>query len=286
MTIKRLLTFFIFLEVVSAISIAQNVFVDNQANQLIVIPAVANEMPPLISPTVTPAPTAITPVPGEFCLDVPILLYHYIKPLPLAEKLGHAALTVDSAYFDEQMKYLNEHGYRTASSEELVQALLTHTQLPPKTVLITIDDGYDDVYDYAFPIAKKYNIVLNLMIPTGLLGKPNYMTWDELKELSQSELVHIYNHTNSHAELTQLNREEKTHEVHTAKEQLSNQLGNNTVVFSYPYGSIDDESIDVVKQQGYVAGFSTKGGTEQCTSFIMTLHRTHIGNSNLDGYGF
>jgi peptidoglycan/xylan/chitin deacetylase (PgdA/CDA1 family) len=162
----------------------------------------------------------------------------------------------------------------------------TQQWLPPKTVLITIDDGYDDVYDYAFPIAKKYNIVLNLMIPTGLLGKPNYMTWDELKELSQSELVHIYNHTNSHAELTKLNREEKTREVREAKEQLANQLGNHTTVFSYPYCSIDEEAIDVVKQQGYVAGFSTKGGTEQCTSFIMTLHRTHIGNSNLDGYGF
>jgi peptidoglycan/xylan/chitin deacetylase (PgdA/CDA1 family) len=230
--------------------------------------------------------TKITPVDGDFCLDVPILLYHYIKPLPLAEELGHAQLTVDSDWFAKQMRYLREHGYKTIAADDLVSALLTHKELPPKSVVVTIDDGYDDVYDFVYPIAKRYHIIINIMIPTALVGKSNYLSWSELKELSGSDLVRIYNHTTTHAPLTYIEPQEVEKEIVTAQKQLNEKLRNNSHIFSYPYGLFNDDIIALLKKHGYIAAFSTQGGRTQCTGDLMKLYRIHIGNDNLDTYGF
>src|SRR5256885_6355801 len=120
----------------------------------------------------TPTPTI--PLPentifngNDFCLNVPVILYHHIEPLNLAQQEGHAQLAVDSSIFDEQMAYLAQKGYNTISAEQLISALLSHQQLPEKSIVVTLDDGYVDWYDYAFPVAKKYHVTLNLMIPAG-----------------------------------------------------------------------------------------------------------------------
>ncbi len=241
-------------------------------------------------PSVTPSPPQTTTQPvipaNDYCLHVPVLLYHHIQPLSIAEKLGHGKLTVDSEVFDRQMSYLASSGYITISSDELVNALLNHQQLSPKSVVITLDDGYDDAYSYAFPISKKYNIVMNLMIPSGLLDNNGYMTWQQLKEMASNSLIKVYNHTWSHAALGLATRDKIESEVTTANTQLQSNLGININIFTYPYGSFSPMAILILKDHGFKAAFSTLPGTLQCESFIMTLHRIHIGNALLSSYGF
>ena len=117
------------------------------------------------TPTPTPDPQQVltTTTQGDFCLDVPILIYHHVQPLAEANAQGHAQLTVDSGIFDEQMSYLVSHGYTTISSDQVVAALLAHQQLPQKSIVVTLDDGYDDAYNYSFPIAKKYNVKMDFI---------------------------------------------------------------------------------------------------------------------------
>lgn len=240
----------------------------------------------------TPTPTSAqqtildTQTESDFCLNVPMLIYHHIQPLDEANSLGHAQLTVDSGIFDEQMNYLVSNGYHTISSDQVVTALINHQQLPEKSIVITLDDGYDDVYNYAYGIAKKYNIVLDLMIPSGLVNNAGYLTWDQLKEMSENNLIHVYNHTWSHAALGDADRAQIEQEVMTANSQLEATLNKKINIFSYPYGSYGTTVIDFLKERGFVGGISTIDGTVQCKSYIMTLHRTHIGNAPLSVYGF
>lgn len=234
----------------------------------------------------TPAPSPTPEVPVGFCLRVPVLLYHHTEPYAQAKTEGHASLTVDSGWFEKQMQYLSEHGYNTISAEDLVNALLSHQQLPGKSVVVTIDDGYLDNYQYAYPIARKYNIKLNLMIPTGLLGVPGYMNWGQLKEMAGSGFVYVYNHTWSHYSLGKTTLEKAQQEIGTADKQLKDQLGKKVDIFTYPYGSTSPTAIQVLKQEGYKGAFTTIPSNLQCDGYIYYLRRIHIGNASLAYYGF
>jgi peptidoglycan/xylan/chitin deacetylase (PgdA/CDA1 family) len=243
-------------------------------------------LPPTI--TFTPSPTLIptaTPVPLiGYCLNVPVIMYHHIQPDAEAIAKEQKALNVDSSAFDNQMGYLVSHGYSPISAQQLVDALVNHTGLPSKSIVITLDDGYRDNYIYAFPILKKYNIVANMGVITGLVGGVNYVTWDQIKEMSNSGLIYPVNHTWSHYSITQ-SGDKARYEVATAKQQLQDYTGRIVDTFIYPYGAINSSAIAVLEQEGIRGAFSEISGHWQCDSFIMALHRTRIGNSSLSNYG-
>jgi len=248
-----------------------------------------------LSTEITPTPTPLsqptstnTPVPKPvgFCLNIPVLTYHHIQPLSIAEEKEQKNITVDNEIFDSQMKYLVDHGYQTIKAEDLVFALINHQKLSGKSIVITLDDGSDDAYLYAYPIARKYNLVLNLMIVTGLLENPGYLTWGQLKEMVGSGLITAYNHSWSHNYLTKSSREKIASEISTSKQQIEENLGKKSNIFVYPYGVSNNEVTEVLKQEGYLGAFTTISGTTQCESYLMGLHRNRIGNAPLSSYGF
>ncbi len=220
-----------------------------------------------------------------FCSNVPVLLYHHIQPEILAKSKSQTSLSVDNGIFDAQMAYIASHGYTTLTAEQLIQALLLHTQLPSKSIVITLDDGYKDAYEYAYPIFQKYQLKANLMLPPGLLGGPNYLNWSQVEEMSKNPLISIANHTWSHAALGKATREKIKFEIENAAFQLEQHTGKRQTVFTYPYGSFGSEAISILREDGYLGAFSSIPGTTQCDSFIMTLHRTRIGNAPLSSYG-
>lgn len=260
---------------------------------LLVLSKNSNPTPTSTVPTITPAPTPIpsptptpTPtIPPGYCLQVPVLVYHHIQPHAQAATKGQLNISVDNGTFDLQMAYLQSSGYNTITARQLIDALLTHNALPPKSILITLDDGYKDAYEYAFPIFKKYNITANLMISTGLLEGADYMSWDNINEMARSGRVYFTNHTWSHYALGRGSEEKIRYEIETADKQIEANTGQPVDIFTYPYGSFTDQSIAILKQLGYTGAFSTIPGSYQCDSIIMVLRRTRIGNSPLPAYG-
>ncbi|HSW97447.1 MAG TPA: polysaccharide deacetylase family protein [Candidatus Saccharimonadales bacterium] len=231
--------------------------------------------------------------PADFCLNVPVLMYHHVQPMPIAESRGQSSLTVDTTVFDQQMQYLVTHGYKTISAEDLVLAIRNHTYIPPTDVVITLDDGYEDNYTDAFAVAKKYKVILNMMIPTGLLNNhPEntdnyYLSWTELKEMVDSGLVNAYDHSWSHYPMGTGDFSKNQFEILTPKQQLEQNLGKTVDIFTYPYGSGQDMPwvMDLLQKDGFIGAFSTIGGSDQCESFIMSLHRYHVGSSYFPDFG-
>lgn len=222
-----------------------------------------------------------------FCLYVPVLIYHHIQPQADAIEKKETSLSVDNGIFDQQMAYLTQHGYTPIFANELAQALITHSQLPGKPIMVTMDDGYADNDIYALPVLKKYNIKANLMLATGLVGSnADMLSWSQVNDLKSSGLIYFTNHTWSHFSLTSGNTEKDTQEITIAQNQIKQNLGQDVNIITYPYGSFNDNVINLARSLGYVAGFSTIPGVYQCDSFIMSLHRTHIGNAPLSAYGF
>ncbi|MDO8639505.1 MAG: polysaccharide deacetylase family protein [bacterium] len=241
------------------------------------------------SSTVTqlPTPTQIpTPTPySGFCLKVPVLMYHHVQPSAMAKEKGQSGLTVDSGIFDQQMGYLVSNGYTSISGLQLIEALRNHTPLAPKSVVITLDDGYRDAYEYAYQILQKYHLTANMAIPTGLMEGTDYLTWGQIQEMSRSGLIYFMDHTWSHSSLGNADINKIKYEVETAKQQLEQKTGQGINIFVYPYGSFGNNVINVLQQDGFVGAFSTIQGLVQCDTFIMDLHRTRIGNTSLSYYG-
>ncbi len=240
---------------------------------------------PSISPTPTPTPTP-TPVPlVGYCLNVPVLMYHHIQPNSQAQARGQKAFSVDNGEFDQQMGYLTNSGYSIISAKQLVDALINHTGLPQKSIVITMDDGYNDIYQYAYPVLQKYHLIANLMIVTGLLGGADYLSWGQLDEMVHSGLAYVTDHTWSHYSIAHGSVEKIKYEIATGKQQLQDNTGQNVDLFTYPYGAFSVEAISILRNEGMIAAFSEIPGHWQCDSFLMTLHRSRIGNAPLTHYG-
>lgn len=243
-----------------------------------------------ISPTKALAPTsaptiAPAPVLTGFCLNVPVLFYHHVQPESVGAEHKNTSLTVDNGTFDKQMQYLVSHGYTTITVKQLVDALKNHTTLPTKSIAITLDDGYRDNYTYAFPILQKYKLTANIMLATGLMEGPDYLTWGQVNEMKNSGLIYYSDHTWSHYSVNHGTNEKIQYEIQTAKQQIESHTGQTTDIFTYPYGSLNANAIALLQQDGFTGAFSTIPGKVQCDSFIMSLHRTRIGNAPLSAFG-
>lgn len=243
----------------------------------------------LIPPSATPTPTAVptpTPVPlVGHCLNVPVLMYHHVQPQAQAVEKGQTAQSVDNEIFDQQMQYLVSQGYAFLSAKELIDALANKSQLPSKSIVVTLDDGYADNFQYAFPVFRKYGVKGNFMISTGLVGGADYLTWEQIREMAGSGVAHFGDHTWSHYAVGYGSEDKIRYEITTAKNQLAENTGQTIDSFTYPYGSFSDLAVNILKQEGFRGAFSTIFGDVQCDSFIMALHRRRIGNSPLSYYG-
>jgi len=221
-----------------------------------------------------------------YCLSVPVLTYHHIQPQITAVELKQTSLSVDNGMFDKQMAYLASQGYTAISALDLVEALRNHTGLPGKSVVITMDDGYADNDVYALPVLKKYNLKANLMLATGLVGSnPDMLTWSQVQDMKNSGLYYFTNHTWSHYAIANGPQSKIETEIDTGVSQLKQYIGQDVNIFTYPYGSFNNNAIQTLQRKGYIGAFSTISGQYQCDSFIMTLHRTRIGNASLSSYG-
>lgn len=81
--------------------------------------------------------------------SLPVLMYHYVSRFP-------GAIAVSPEHFEDQCRGMAEHGWRGIGLDEAEGFLLKGAPLPPRSLLITFDDGYLDNYVYAWPILRKY----------------------------------------------------------------------------------------------------------------------------------
>lgn len=213
-------------------------------------------------------------------VTIPVLMYHYIRVNPDPNDRVGFNLSVTPDNFDSQMEYLSTHGYHAINLDELGSALLSQAPLPAKPIVITLDDGYRDSYTAAFPILRKYNLKAVDFVITGVVGAPLYLTWDQISEMANSGVFTFGSHTVHHSALTYLTRESIVKEVSESKQDLQTHLGHTINWFAYPYGNVNAQVAEVVKESGYIGAFGTNRGTYESTDHLFTLPRVRIGGTD------
>ncbi len=204
----------------------------------------------------------------------PVLMYHHIKDNDQPDNQIEVGLDVPPSQFELQIQSLVEHGYKSLLVKDLFVANSN------KSVAITFDDGYDDIYKNAYPILKKYGFTATVFIITGNTGKDLYLTWDQIRELQKAGWE-IGSHTVSHPDLTKISSSQAANQIKESKIALESALGAIIYSFCYPAGKYNEETESFVKSAGYTYAFSTKSGIENFLNQPYSIKRIRI--SGTDG---
>jgi peptidoglycan/xylan/chitin deacetylase (PgdA/CDA1 family) len=188
---------------------------------------------------------------GRSTLELPILLYHYIRvpPSPRRDLVGYN-LSVSPDQFEAQMDWLAGHGYHTVTFADLRRYWERVEPLPSKPVIITLDDGYQDLYSAAFPILASHGFTAVAYIVTGFVGNPGYITKDEILQMDQYG-IEIGAHTVNHVNLARSPQPWMSYQLLQSKSWLEKLVGHPVPDMAYPSGKYNYQVITAVERAGY-----------------------------------
>ncbi len=214
-----------------------------------------------------------------------VLCYHKFKVTKIKEKDKEILDTysIKPENFEKQMKYLKDNGYNLIGMKEFIDYMYGKGEIPEKPILITIDDGYKSIYEYAYPVLKKYKIPATIYIYQVFVnaGK-NTLSFDEIKELSENGFE-FGCHSNTHPVLT--NKKNLTDEEYIKflekeiiepKKYLEKKIGVPIETMAYPYGSYSKEVHKIVEKAGYKLAFSVVPSYNTKETHKYSLKRTMI----------
>ncbi len=202
---------------------------------------------------------------------VPILIYHSVRPYYPGITNLVKEFTVPPDIFDDQMKYLKDNGFTVVTFDDVSAYFQNGTPLPAKPVMITLDDGWENQYIYAFPILKKYKYPGIFYVYPNAIGSKVFLKWPELKEMISENMV-MASHTQSHPELPKIvDPALLKKEIAGSKEILEKQLGIKVMDFAYPFGAYNDQSVQAVIAAGYRTARTVHTGTKADSSAPYTI---------------
>ena len=163
--------------------------------------------------------------------------------------------TVQTAEFKSQMKMLSDSGYHTVLPDQLYNYLNNNGTLPSKPIMLTFDDTRADQYNTAIPEMKKYGFKAVFFIMTVSIGRPNYMTKAQIKELSDAGNV-VGSHTYDHQNVKKLKGEDWVKQIEKPTKTLEDITGKDIKYFAYPFGLWNKEAFPELKKRGFIAAYS------------------------------
>ena len=197
-----------------------------------------------------------------------VLNYHQVN-----NNFNPLAVPVNA--FADQMNYLVDSGYIAITPDELASGLAGEISLPEKPVMITFDDGYIDNYTNAFPILRALGLRATVFMVPGFVGKPQYMNWEQLKEMEKSG-INVQSHTMNHMKLEELPDDEIRNELLNSKLALEENLGHPVEFLAYPTGTYNLHIAGIARDAGYKGAFTVKYGNVDLGSNMYALERVPI----------
>lgn len=236
----------------------------------------------IVIPRKAPNPSGVS---AEGFQTVPILAYH---------RLGEnsSAMTISPAKFREQMAYLADRGYRVVGLNDLLAFLHGQRALPPRSVVISFDDGHQSIYNDAFPVLREYGFPATIFVYSDYVNRGG-LTWNQLEEMRSSGLITVLPHSKTHANLVRREQGETLtayrkrlgQEIVDPAKLLSRKLSEDIFAFAYPYGDTNEEVTQVLRRQGYRMGLTVQPGGNAIFASPFLLRRAMVfGNQGMDHF--
>lgn len=237
-------------------------------------------------------------------ITIPVLMYHHFS-----EGKGSPTI-VNPNEFMGQLKYLKQAGYQTISNHDLLLYIEGKGKLPSKPLMITMDDGYESNYIYAFPILKQLNMKATIFVIGSVMRENNNspytpnafpkLSWEQSREMHNSGLIEIQSHTYD------LHKKDRSYneridavikgpiyqdgtletidqyynrtkdDLNKNKRMIEEKIGNTVVAFAYPYGAYSSDSEKILKETGHLLTFTVQEGVNQKEKGTTLLKRINV----------
>jgi len=199
-----------------------------------------------------------------------ILGYHMV-----ASHSAHG-LHVTPEVFAMQMKYLAKH-YQPLHLDELLTILRNNTPMPPRSCVVTFDDGTLDNFEVALPILNAFSIPATFFVIGSKLTAPSATHFNaQQANILIANGHHLGGHSHTHPHLTRVSKEQIKEELALPLQILRSTFAINTPAFAYPYGDFNPEIATVLKTSGYFCAVTTRPGFVQANSDLFALPRIVI----------
>ena len=245
-------------------------------------------------------------------VTVPILMYHHLA------EIADNPWTVTPDNFERQMQWLTGTGFNTVSLRQLYNFVHFGADLPENPVVITFDDGYLSVYEYAFPILYRYGLNASIFVIGSQVGTSYYKDTGhpttpkfclrQARTMTDSGLIEIQSHTYDMHQWAPF-------EIGPARENIlimygenyddyiafltydhlrisylvENATGQSVFALAFPLGIYDELSLDVLRSLGVSVTLTVRHGlniiSESSPDSLHLLNRKNVSDA-LSEYEF
>ncbi len=186
----------------------------------------------------------------------------------------YPSTNIKKEQFQKHISELLKPKYNVIDIDQALQAINNIKLIKDKSIVITVDDAYSSVYNYAWPIFKKYNLPFTLFVSTDVIDNktPGYMSWEEIRIL-RDHGVTIGSQTKSHPHMYKISKQKIIDELTISNKRFIDEIGSTPRIFAYPYGEYNLEVIDQVKLNGFIAAFGQHSGVAHKSLGLYELPR-------------
>lgn len=195
------------------------------------------------------------------------LLYHHVGQ---ATPGTYPDLTISPQEFERQIGWLSRRGYTGICPAQWFEWYKSGTRLPPKPVLITFDDAYADLAEYALPVLRQFGFGAAVFAVTARIGQTS--DWDQslgypaLPLMSAQQIrywagqgIEFGSHSRTHPNLTKLSPEALLEEIVSSRDELAALLNQPPTSFAYPFGAYNSTVYGVARSSFSLAFTATNG---------------------------
>ncbi|MBQ6400859.1 MAG: polysaccharide deacetylase family protein [Firmicutes bacterium] len=204
---------------------------------------------------------------SKYAQKIPILAYHQVLP---AGRKASTGLAIPADRFDEQMRFLHDNGFTTLTLDEFRQWHAGKLEVPPKSCVVTFDDGFYGTYYLAYPIIKKYDqAAVVFCIGKNTAGVTDPYTEDPADKKNHYVREDVINKVRK--EYPKFAFESHTYDMHNrvdgkkpavsfSYDQIMEDCKKNEpfgfTYLAYPWGTYSDTMQQAVKDSGYKMAFA------------------------------
>lgn len=185
--------------------------------------------------------------------SIPTFVYHRFGD----DRFASTNIKLDQ--FEAHLKYLKENDYQVLTLSDALKRVKNRKNFP-KSVVLTVDDGFKTFYNNAMPLLEKYGFTATLFVNSETVGGNDYMDWEQIKEV-QAAGIEIGNHSHAHSYFLNGTHEQFVEDLAHSEALFESNLGFKPLLFAYPYGEWNIEMAQHLEQQGYTAGIAQNSGT-------------------------
>ena len=215
---------------------------------------------------------------------VPVFMYHHVNDLTPSSQIA-LGLTLPTASFEAQLRYLAENKIATITAQQLVEAL-SRAEHPARTAVLTFDDGYGDCASIIAPLLARYQARATFFVNAGTIGLRNHLAWKDLRALHAAG-NEIGAHGMRHLDLSTLSRNEQLHEAGDCVARIERFTGVRPVSYAYASGAYNATTLAVMREIGIRSAWTEHTGRAQNLRDPYEMPRLRVArDTSLAGYAY